>query len=279
MAFLKLSVAQLLAGVLFLSGSAVAPTVARAQDSEAVIRLAVAGTQRSAKAQARDAYRHPVETLSFFGLRPDMTVVELWPGGGWFTEILAPILADKGRLIVTNFDPNSPVKDMATGAKIFNDMLAANPKVFGKVQVATITPPSQLRLGPDGSADMVLTFRNIHNWVSAGLDAQIYKAAFNVLKSGGVLGVEEHRAATGVTDGVKSAASGYMPEAYVIQKIEAAGFKFVSKSEINANPKDTKDYKGGVWTLPPTLTLGQENRSKYLLIGESDRMTLKFVKP
>jgi predicted methyltransferase len=250
-----------------------------AQDSEAVIRLAVENSQRSAKSQARDVYRHPVETLNFFGLRPNMNVVELWPGGGWFTEILAPLLADKGKLTVTNFDPNSPDKDTAAAAKRFNEKLAANPKVFGKVQVATINPPTQLRLGPDGSADMVLTFRNIHNWASAGYEAQIYKAAFNVLKSGGILGIEEHRAAAGVTDGVKSADSGYMPEAYVIKQIEAAGFKLIAKSEINANPKDTKNYKGGVWTLPPTLTLGQEDRGKYLSIGESDRMTLKFIKP
>ncbi|MBC7883433.1 MAG: class I SAM-dependent methyltransferase [Anaerolineae bacterium] len=279
MAMVKSGFAQLLVGVLFLSGSAIVPTVVKAQDSGAAIRLAVESSQRSAKSQARDVYRHPAETLNFFGLRPNMTVVELWPGGGWFTEILAPILADKGKLIVTNFDPNSPDKNTAAGAKRFNDKLTANPKVFSKVQVATIDPPSQLRLGPDGSADMVLTFRNIHNWVSAGYEAQIYKAAFNVLKSGGILGVEEHRAAASVTDGVKSADNGYMPEAYVIQKIEAAGFKLLSKSEINANPKDTKNYKGGVWTLPPTLTLGQEDRGKYLLIGESDRMTLKFVKP
>jgi predicted methyltransferase len=279
MSLFKSGFARLLAGVLFLSGSAMLPSVVKAQDSEAVIRLAVANSQRSAKSQARDVYRHPVETLNFFGLRPNMNVVELWPGGGWFTEILAPLLADKGKLTVTNFDPNSPDKDTAAGAKRFNEKLAANPKVFGKVQVATINPPTQLRLGPDGSADMVLTFRNIHNWVSAGYEAQVYKAAFNVLKSGGILGVEEHRAATGVTDGAKSADNGYMPEVYVIKQIEAAGFKLVAKSEINANPKDTKNYKGGVWTLPPTLTLGQEDRGKYLSIGESDRMTLKFVKP
>jgi predicted methyltransferase len=279
MSLFKSGFARLLAGALFLSGSALLPSVVKAQDSEAVIRLAVENSQRSAKSQARDVYRHPVETLNFLGLRPNMNVVELWPGGGWFTEILAPLLADKGKLTVTNFDPTSPDKDTAAGAKRFNEKLAANPKVFGKVQVATINPPTQLRLGSDGSADMVLTFRNIHNWVSAGYEAQVYKAAFNVLKSGGILGVEEHRAAAGVTDGAKSADNGYMPEAYVIKQIEAAGFKLVSKSEINANPKDTKNYKGGVWTLPPTLALGQENRDKYLSIGESDRMTLKFVKP
>jgi predicted methyltransferase len=279
MSLFKSGFAQLFAGVLFLSGSALLPSVVKAQDSDAIIRLAVENSQRSAKSQARDVYRHPVETLNFFGLRPNMNVVELWPGGGWFTEILAPLLADKGKLTVTNFDPTSPDKDTAAGAKRFNEKLAANPKVFGKVQVATINPPTQLRLGSDGSADMVLTFRSIHNWVSAGYEAQVYKAAFNVLKSGGILGVEEHRAAAGVTDGAKSADNGYMPEAYVIKQIEAAGFKLIAKSEINANPKDTKNYKGGVWTLPPTLALGQENRDKYLSIGESDRMTLKFVKP
>jgi predicted methyltransferase len=147
------------------------------------------------------------------------------------------------------------------------------------VQVVTVDPSTEITFGPDNSADLVLTFRNIHNWVPAGYADKMYRAAFRVLKSGGVLGVEEHRAAPGVTDGVASSKTGYMPEAYVIKELEKAGFKFVGKSEVNANPKDTRNYAGGVWTLPPTLALGDKDREKYLAIGESDRMTLKFVKP
>jgi predicted methyltransferase len=218
--------------------------------------------------RARDKYRHPVETLRFFGLRENMTVVELWPGGGWYTEVLAPFLKDKGKLFVTN---------TATGKK-YADMLAANPEVFGKVEVRLIKPPEDINLGPDASADMVVTFRNIHGWMPNGYDSKVYAEAFRVLKSGGIFGVEEHRAKPGA-DPAELKDTGYVPEDYVIKKVEAAGFKLAGKAEINANPKDTKDYAKGVWTLPPTLRLGDQDKEKYLSIGESDRMTLKFVKP
>ncbi len=247
---------------------------------EAAIRVAVQGPQRSEQARARDKYRNPVETLSFFGLKPEMTVVELWPGGGWYTDILAPVLAERGKLIVTSFDPQGPKESPMTKSAVrFQQKLSANPSLYGKAQVAVVTPPASIVLGPDNSADMVLTFRNIHNWVGAGYEEKIYAAAFKVLKKGGVLGVEEHRAPVGADPAKSATDTGYMPEDYVIKKIEAAGFKLDSKSEINANPKDTKNYKGGVWTLPPTLSQGEKDREKYLAIGESDRMTLKFVKP
>lgn len=247
---------------------AVAQTaVAReAASTEAILRTAIAAPHRSAVNRARDTYRHPLETLVFYGLRPDMTVVELWAGGGWYTEILAPVLAGPGKLVVVR------------PTKAFKDKMAADTKIYGKAEIVRVDPPGSLDLGPDSSADLVLTSRNVHNWVEGGYADKVYASAFKVLKPGGTLGLEEHRAKPG-TDPQKSAKTGYMPEDAVIKAVEAAGFKFVAKSEVNANPKDTKDYEKGVWTLPPTLADGDKNRDKYLAIGESDRMTLKFVKP
>lgn len=233
----------------------------------------IASPHRSAKNRARDRDRHPLKTLEFFGISPNQTVVELWPGGGWYTEILAPFLRDRGQLIVTNFDPTK-----SKPAKAFQDKLAANSAIFGKVKVATIDPPQKLILAPNNSVDVVLTFRNIHNWIIGGYADKVYTAAFQALKPNGVLGVEEHRAKAG-TNLQESAKTGYIDENAVIADIEKVGFKFIGKSEINANPKDTKDYPEGVWTLPPTLRLGEKNKERYLTIGESDRMTLKFIKP
>lgn len=160
----------------------------------------------------------------------------------------------------------------------FQEKLAANPEVFGKVKVAQINPPNELTLAPDNSVDLVVTFRNIHNWVKAGYDEQVYAAAYKALKPGGILGVEEHRGKPDISL-QESIKTGYMSVDGVIAAVEKAGFKLVGKSEINANPKDTKDYPGGVWTLPPTLSQGQKDRQRFLTIGESDRMTLKFIKP
>lgn len=237
-------------------------------DATEKLRAALALPHRSEKNRARDVYRHPLETLTFFGIRPDLTVVELWPGAGWYTEVLAPYLKEKGQLYVTN---------TASGKKL-DEMLAANKDVFGAVKVSLIKPPDELQIAPDGTADLVVTFRNIHGWMPNGVDGKVYAAAFRALKSGGVFGVVEHRAKPGA-DPAELKDTGYVSEEYVIKKIQEAGFKLAEKSEINANPKDTKDYPKGVWTLPPTLRMGEENKEKYLAIGESDRMTLKFVKP
>jgi predicted methyltransferase len=245
-----------------------AAPAAPASDASEKLQAALALPHRSEKNRARDVYRHPRETLSFFGIRPDMTVVELWPGGGWYTEILAPYLKESGKLYVTN---------TASGKKL-DELLAANKDVFGAVQVSLIKPPDELQIAPEGTADLVVTFRNIHGWMPSGLDGKVYAAAFRALKSGGVFGVVEHRSKPGA-DPAELKDTGYVPEEYVIKKIEEAGFKLAEKSEINGNPKDTKDYAKGVWTLPPTLRLGDQDREKYLAIGESDRMTLKFVKP
>ncbi|MDZ7995163.1 MAG: class I SAM-dependent methyltransferase [Nostoc sp. EfeVER01] len=242
-------------------------------NSTTTFQTILTSSHRSIANRDRDKYRHPAQTLEFFGLRPNMTVVELWPGSGWYTEILAPFLASKGQLIVTNLTAS-----MSKPALAFQEKLAANPEVFGKVKVAQINPPNELSLAPDNSVDMVVTFRNIHNWVKAGYEEQVYAAAYKALKPGGILGVEEHRALKG-TSLEESIKTGYMSEDGVIAAVEKAGFKLVGKSEINANPKDTKDYPGGVWTLPPTLSQGQKDRQRFLIIGESDRMTLKFIKP
>lgn len=248
----------------------------------AALRAALDGAQRSAENKARDQYRHPLETLLFFGLRQDMTVVELWPGGGgWFTEVLAPVLRERGKLITTNFDTSGPADAYGTKAgKRYAEKLAGNPGVYDKVQVVTVKDLNTLTLAPDASVDLVLTFRNTHNWVEDGSEAAIYGAAFRALKPGGVLGVEQHRAKPGpVADPKKQAETGYLPEDWVIARVESFGFKFVAKSEVNANPKDTKDHAKGVWALPPALQNGETDKAKYQAIGESDRMTLKFVKP
>ncbi|MBH8576275.1 class I SAM-dependent methyltransferase [Nostocaceae cyanobacterium CENA369] len=242
-------------------------------DSTTTLQTILTSSHRSQKNRLRDKYRHPAQTLEFFGLRPNMSVVELWPGNGWYTEILAPFLQQRGQLIVTNFADSKNKQALA-----FQEKLAADPEVFGKVKVAQINPPNELILAPDNSVDMIVTFRNIHNWVKAGYAEQVYAAAYKALKPGGILGVEEHRARAGISS-EESNKTGYMSEDGVIAALKKAGFKLVGKSEINANPMDTKDYPGGVWSLPPTLSQGQKDRQRFLGIGESDRMTLKFVKP
>jgi predicted methyltransferase len=240
------------------------------------------GHWRSEANKARDAYRHPRETLAFFGLKPGQTVVEITPGGGWYTEILAPLLKGQGKLVAAVMDPTTAEKEgtqkyLAKSNTALKDKLAADADRYAEVEVrefAMTTP----KFGEPGSADLVLTFRNVHNFMMWKNDAAMFKAAFDVLKPGGVLGVTDHRAAPGA-DLEKINDSGYIPEDYVIKLATDAGFAPPEKSEINANPKDTKDYEKGVWTLPPSLSLGDKDKDKYVAIGESDRMTLKFVKP
>lgn len=246
------------------------------------LKTTLAGSHRSPENAARDKYRHPLETLLFFGLRQDMTVVELWPGGGgWFTEVLAPVLRERGKLIATNFDTSGPPDSYQTrGGKKFLEKIAGNPQLYDKIEVVTVKDPATLVLAPEGSVDMVVTFRNTHGWVEDGIDDKILGAAFKALKSGGVLGVEQHRGKADAAGEPKEIAkTGYLPEAWVISRIESFGFKLAAKSEVNANPRDTKDYAKGVWTLPPSFELGETDKAKYAAIGESDRMTLKFVKP
>ena len=249
-----------------------------AQSADSLIDKVMVGEHRAQANKARDKYRHPKETLLFFGLRPEMTVVEISPSRGWYTEILAPVLRDAGQYYaavaaVTEKTPDAMKKNDAD----YRAMLAASPNLFGKVKLSVLTPGA-LQVAPPGSADMVLTFRNVHNWAKAGTADAMFKAFHDALKSGGTLGVVEHRAKPDMSF-EKQIETGYMSEAYVVETAQKAGFRLVNKSEINSNAKDTKDYPGGVWSLPPTLRYGDQDREKYLAIGESDRMTLKFTKP
>lgn len=244
------------------------------------LKAAVAHPARTPANVARDQFRHPYETLSFFGVKPGMTVVELAPGGGWYTEVLGPYLHDQGKLIAAGSTPGSSNENVRKGAARFQDKLNAVP-AWSKVQLGAFEPSNNVfSYAPKGSADMVLTFRNVHNWIGNG-DASLkalFASVYDTLKPGGVFGVVEHRLPASMAQDVK-ASNGYVHEAYVIKLAEQAGLKLAAKSEINANPKDKADHEGGVWALPPTYGNKDKDRSKYEAIGESDRMTLKFVKP
>ena len=242
----------------------------------------LAGDWRDPANVARDAARHPRETLAFFGVGPSQRIVEISPGGGWYTEILAPLPQGKGGYVGVVNDPakaaNERARDYYANANgKLREKLAARPDVYGNATLVEVDPAAPV-IGEPGSADVVLTFRNVHNWVMSGHEAAMFKSFYDVLAPGGVLGVVEHRAAPGKTmEEVKT--SGYLPEEYVIGLAEAAGFVLEEKSEINANPADTKDHPNGVWTLPPANNHDEADRAKYAAIGESDRMTLRFVKP
>jgi len=244
---------------------------------EAKLKQAINGDHRSAKNSARDQYRKPLGTLSWLGLKDDMTVVEITPGGGWYTEILAPYLRENGTFYAAGFDASSIISFFSNNAKAFNEKLAANPAIYDKVIITELAPPSKTRIAPPGSVDMILTFRNVHNWMDANNSDAMLGAMYTALKPGGILGLVEHRGNPDIAQDPK-AKSGYVNEAYVIALAEKAGFKLVEKSELLANSKDTKDHPKGVWTLPPTLRLKNKDRQKYLAIGESDRMLLKFIK-
>ena len=254
-------------------------------DSNARLDWALAGPQRTGSLdrfgvfqsnRSRDAFRHPKEMLTFFGITKDMTVVELWPGGGWFTEVLAPFLRDDGKLIVTDQEATSLAGKNWT--KAYEDKLRAAPSIYGKVEVRRISPPSDVVLGPAESADMVLTFRNFHNWIKSGYEKAVVDASFKVLKHGGIFGVEEHRGDEGA-NAKTIADTGYVPEKLVVDLARAAGFELVGSSAVNANPRDDHHHEGGVWALPPNFANGEKDRAKYEAVGESDRMTLKFRKP
>ncbi|WP_444942218.1 class I SAM-dependent methyltransferase [Microbulbifer sp. ZKSA004] len=257
-----------LAGALALAGTA------QAADFSAAIK----GDHRNKDYVARDQYRNPAETLKFMGIEPDMTVVEITPGGGWYTEILGPYLSKEGTLYAAHFPENSESDYFKRSLKNFKAKLAANDKAYKKVIVTEFAPQTGREIAPAGSADAVVTFRNVHNWMYRDYADEAFASFFAALKPGGVLGIVEHRAKPGTSmeDMVKS---GYVTQEYVIDLAKKAGFEFEEASEVNANPKDTADHPKGVWTLPPVMRLGEEDREKYLAIGESDRMTLRFRKP
>jgi predicted methyltransferase len=241
----------------------VAATLAK----DAALAKAITAEHRTPNFVARDQARKPQEELEFFVIKPNLTVVEISPGGGYWTEILAPYLHEKG----TYYAAMSP-----RSVESFKKRLDEKPAIYSKVKITQIADGSEI--APAGSADLVLTFRNVHNWMDAGTADTMFASFFTALKPGGVLGVEEHRGGTAQPQDPK-AASGYVREDYTIALAEKAGFKYVGKSEILANPKDTKDWPKGVWTLPPTLQLGEQGKEKYLAIGEADNFVLKFAKP
>ncbi len=237
----------------------------------------LAGSWREPANKARDQFRHPKQTLQFFGLKPGMSLIEITPGAGWYAEILAPLMKGDGGYTAAITKPDKPKTEAAQDKTGLQAMFAGDPTEYGDAKVVEYdrTAPN---FGPPASADMVVTFRNVHNWVMGDTAPAMFKAFFDVLKPGGVLGVTDHRATPGA-DLEKIKRSGYLPEDYVIKLATDAGFKLDAKSEINANAKDDHDHPKGVWTLPPTLRLGDKDKDKYLAIGESDRMTLRFVKP
>jgi predicted methyltransferase len=243
---------------------------------------AMSGEHRSAENKARDKFRHPKETLAFFGFRSDMTVVEIWPGGGWYTEILAPALKDNGKLYAAQYSVNPQYSYQRRYFGAFLTKAGESPDVFRDVIVTAMDFPYQLNIAPSGTADLVVTFRNAHNWVSSGYhkaSAQLaFQAMFDVLKPGGVLGIVDHRWPDADNED-PHAEDGYISEERLIAFADEAGFEFAGRSDVNRNSKDTHDHPEGVWTLPPSLALDDQDREKYLAIGESDRLTIKFVKP
>lgn len=236
----------------------------------------LASDHRSHANRARDAYRHPAETLLFFGIEPEMTVVEVWPGAGWYTEILAPLLRDNGKLYTAQLDPEAS-EYANTVVQRYRTKLESNPALYDRVVVTTLAANAKEPIAPAESADLVLTFRNLHNWMMFGWERQALEAMHAALKPGGVLGIVEHRGNPASPQDPK-AGSGYVNEQFAIDLIESVGFELIDRSEINANPKDEKNYEKGVWTLPPTFAAGDEDRRRYAAIGESDRFTLKFRK-
>lgn len=235
----------------------------------------LAGSHRSAENRARDPYRHPRETLLFFGIRPEMTVIEITPNPGWYTEVIAPLLRPGGRYIAAL--PATGAADYSERAlEQFRGLLGSAPQLFDKVEIAPFQPGQPIVA--DGTADMVLTFRNIHNWMARGSAEKAFASMYQALKPGGVLGVVEHRGSSQQPQDAR-AGTGYVNQNYAVRMIEAAGFRLVATSEINANPRDTKDHPDGVWSLPPMYSQQDKDREKYTAIGESDRFTLKFVKP
>ena len=241
------------------------------------LEAVVAASHRTPAYVARDAHRHPVDTLEFFGLAPDMTVVEIWPTTGWYTEIIAPYVRDSGQYYGAHFDSEHNSEFLRTQRTAFISKLAAEPAVYGAAQVTELGR-GKYQIAPAGSADMVLTFRNVHNWTIGNYATDVFAGIYRALKPGGVLGIVDHRGEPH-PPGDPETETGYLRTDAVVALAQAAGFVLEASSEVNANPADTKDHPAGVWTLPPSLRLGPQDYDQYVAIGESDRMTLKFRKP
>ena len=275
------SVIAAAAALVFVTAPASAPAEDAGASWDSAMAAVLAGDHRGASRSgvpnsSRDGARNPAETLKFFGLQPDSSVVEIWPSGGWYTEIIAPFVAENGQFYGAHFPGGTDMEFFNRARDAYKAKLEANPEVYGNAQI-TAMYTGMMDLAPE-PVDMVLTFRNVHNWMSRDFQDEVMQAFYDVLKPGGVLGIVEHRAAPGSEQDPK-AVSGYVTEEYTIALAEKAGFVLDGQSEINANPRDTRDHPEGVWTLPPTLRLGDEDREKYVEIGESDRYTLRFRKP
>jgi predicted methyltransferase len=254
------------------SGMAGAATTVK---TDPQLTVMIASPDRTATFKARDAVRHPAEELTFFGLKSNMTVVELWPGSGYWSEILGPYLSASGKYYVAQPPPGDKEED--EGIAKWRARMAGHKDLVGKFTETTLGK-DHFDIAPPNSADLVVTFRNLHNWVNSGYADAALAACFRALKPGGILGVEDHRGRTDKPQDPK-AESGYLREDFAIALAKKAGFELVASSEINANPKDTKDWVDGVWTLPPTLSQGDKDRARYMAIGEADNFVLKFRKP
>ncbi|MDE0489862.1 MAG: methyltransferase [Gammaproteobacteria bacterium] len=275
------SVIAAAAALVFVTAPASAPAEDAGASWDDAMAAVLAGDHRGASRSgvpnsSRDGARNPAETLKFFGLQPDSSVVEIWPSGGWYTEIIAPFVAENGQFYGAHFPGGTDMEFFNRARDAYKAKLEANPEVYGNAQI-TAMYTDMMDLAPE-PVDMVLTFRNVHNWMSRDFQDEVMQGFYDALKPGGVLGIVEHRAAPGSEQDPK-AVSGYVTEEYTIALAEKAGFVLDGQSEINANPRDTRDHPEGVWTLPPTLRLGDEDREKYVEIGESDRYTLRFRKP
>lgn len=270
-----------MAAFLVIAGASPAVTADTDASWDASMAAVLAGDHRGESRggtpnSARDDARHPAGTLKFFGLQPDSSVVEIWPSGGWYTEVIAPFVAENGQFYGAHIPADHENERFRRGVELYKEKLAANAEVYGNAQVTTMFP-GKMALAPE-PVDLILSFRNIHNWMAFGFVDEAFQAFYDALKPGGILGIVEHRGDPGSEQDPK-ATSGYVTEAYTIMMAEKAGFVLDGSSEINANPKDNHNHPEGVWTLPPTLRLGDEDREKYTEIGESDRYTMRFRKP
>ena len=266
-------------GAMLTLAALAAPSVRAQPDEDAALRAAIAGTHRTPAFRARDAARRPYETLRFFGLRPDAQVLELAPGGGWYTEILAPYLRERGGLWLAGDARDSPSEYRRRGRAAIEAKLAKNPELYDRVQLGAL--PTGQRFADitiPGGADLILTFRNVHNWQADGALDGTLRACHALLKPGGTLGIVDHRAAAGTTVEAMMK-SGYVTEALMEDSARAAGFTLGGRSEVNANPRDTKNHANGVWSLPPTYAGKDVDRERYAAIGESDRYTHRYLKP
>jgi predicted methyltransferase len=270
-----------LASLVLIAGCAMTSTcqgeAPHSEPSAQALDNILADPHRPEADRARDGYRHPKDTLLFFGLRPEMTVLEVWPEPGWYTDIIAPLVRDRGKYFAAVIEPDPTSRYITARLEAYRNKLTSDPTLYGNPTLVTF-PSNGGDVVPPGSVDLVVSFRNLHNWMAAGTARQALATIFKALKPGGVLGVVDHRGNPAVTQDPQ-AKSGYVTESYAIELIQAQGFRLVGNSEVNANPKDTKDYEQGVWTLPPTYRLGDKDRERYAEIGESDRFTLKFEKP